>query len=132
MIARDDEHGYELWSTDGTKEGSELLADLNAGPGDFTPVFSEFELFALDDQMLFYATSDFFVGNELWSLQVQPDVLDGDFNRDGHVDFVDFLLLSANFGNEADESSGDIDGDGQVLFTDFLLFSASFGKSVSA
>lgn len=56
----------------------------------------------------------------------------GDINRDGEVNFSDFLILSRNFGSEVTQgidpqSVGDLDGDGQVLFFDFLVLSRAFG-----
>ena len=127
MVARDDEHGYELWRTDGTAAGSVLVNDLNEGPLDFTPVISEFELFPYRDIVLFYGTNDSSVGNELWSLR-QP--LPADIDLSGSVDFVDFLLLAASFGQQGDDLDGDIDGDGSVGFKDFLALAMSFGQTV--
>lgn len=60
---------------------------------------------------------------------VAPEPLAGDFNLDNVVDFVDFLLLSGNFGKQpASFEDGDADGDDEVGFTDFLLLSANFGR----
>lgn len=58
----------------------------------------------------------------------------GDVNKDGKVDFADFLILSANFGTEVDPpgTKGDFNGNGYVQFTDFLVLSANFGQSASA
>ena len=53
----------------------------------------------------------------------------GDADRDGRVDFADFVLLSANYGSvDAVWADGDFDNDGEVGFTDFLILSDSFGK----
>ena len=50
-----------------------------------------------------------------------------DLNQDGAVDFADFLILAANFGQKnAAGSDGDLDGDLAVNFRDFLLLSAAF------
>ena len=51
----------------------------------------------------------------------------GDVNLDGKVDFPDFLVLSANFGQAGGWADGDFDGNGIVDFPDFLLLSANFG-----
>ena len=52
----------------------------------------------------------------------------GDANFDGRVDFMDFLALANNFGNQdAVWNEGDFDGDGTVGFTDFLLLAENFG-----
>lgn len=47
----------------------------------------------------------FFFLSLVSSLQASP--LPGDFNRDGEVNFQDFLILSANFGKKVDTSSQD-------------------------
>lgn len=58
--------------------------------------------------------------------------LPGDLDRDFDVDFADFLLLSARFGNEgAAAQPADIDGDGRVGFSDFLVLSGNFGRKLS-
>ncbi len=51
----------------------------------------------------------------------------GDTNFDGEVKFDDFLVLSANFGDEGGWAEGDFDGNGEVDFPDFLALSANFG-----
>ena len=57
----------------------------------------------------------------------------GDINGSGNVDFADFLILSANFGQMVDsQASGDIDCDGTVAFADFLILSANFGQAIGA
>lgn len=52
----------------------------------------------------------------------------GDANLDRKVDFVDFLIVSANFGSrDQGWGEGDLNGDGAVNFEDFLFVSGSFG-----
>ena len=53
----------------------------------------------------------------------------GDSDRDGDVDFTDFLRLSSNFGKAEDAvwADGDWTLDGAVDFADFLALSANFG-----
>ena len=53
----------------------------------------------------------------------------GDTDGNGQVEFTDFLVLSANFGQAGNYTQGDFDCDGQIEFADFLLLSANFGKS---
>ena len=58
------------------------------------------------------------------------DDIAGDVDGDGEVNFADFLILSANFGNtEAARADGDLDGDGQVAFADFLILSNNFAAA---
>jgi len=52
----------------------------------------------------------------------------GDIDNSGEVDFADFLILSANFGQMGESLQGDIDSNGQVAFADFLILSANFGE----
>ena len=55
--------------------------------------------------------------------------LSGDVDRDGVVDFSDFLALAAHFGKEdAEWWDGDFDQDGSVTLSDFLQLSQNFGK----
>jgi len=54
----------------------------------------------------------------------------GDVDGNGEVNFADFLILSANFGNtDAERKDGDLDGDGQVAFADFLILSDNFAAA---
>lgn len=58
-----------------------------------------------------------------------PDDLPGDANRDGTVDFLDFVRLSVNFGRSVDAvwEDGDFDKNSAVDFADFVILSLSFG-----
>lgn len=51
-------------------------------------------------------------------------------DQNGAVDFSDFLLLSARFGQDVTGGSedGDFDHDGKVTFADFLVLSQNFGR----
>ena len=63
-----------------------------------------------------------------------PLARNGDMDRDGDVDFSDFLLFTSAFGTMEGEleynPSADLDGDGAVVFSDFLIFASAFGKPV--
>lgn len=57
----------------------------------------------------------------------------GDLDGNGMVEFADFLVLSANFGQEVEShAQGDIDCSGDVAFADFLVMSSNFGNAVGA
>ena len=56
----------------------------------------------------------------------------GDLDGDGSVAFADFLVLSANFGQNGGYEDGDVDCSGDIGFSDFLLISANFGQSAGA
>ena len=82
----------------------------------------------------FDLTGDGTIGNAdhtFWVEEVFGTFL-GDANLDRQVGFSDFLLLSANFSNQAGWAGGDFDGNGLSEFTDFLLLSANFGNSNTA
>ncbi len=68
-------------------------------------------------------------------LKLQLQVLTPDFNRDGKVDFSDFLVFAGQYGaRQSDgryETKYDLDSDGAIGFGDFLIFSISYGKDVS-
>ncbi len=53
----------------------------------------------------------------------------GDTNLDGTVDFADFVVLAANFGQPTNNTwfGGDFDADGKVTFADFVELSSRFG-----
>jgi ELWxxDGT repeat protein len=61
FTAGDEAHGHELWSTDGTPEGTRLVRDILPGPGSSEPV----ELAAAGDRV-FFSAHDGEHGWELW------------------------------------------------------------------
>ena len=56
-----------------------------------------------------------------------------DFDGDGKVDFADFLLFIAVFGQSAAGQNAifDLDTSGKVDFGDFLIFASAFGQPAS-
>lgn len=64
-----------------------------------------------------------------FSVFVKP--LPGDSDRDGQVNFADFITLSTHFGKASDAvwAEGDFNEDGKVDFSDFILLAANFGRS---
>ena len=63
---------------------------------------------------------------------LQAELLNGDMDGNGSVDFSDFLAFSRNFGREVDAAlgTGDFDFNGIVDFADFLEVSRNFGHAV--
>lgn len=55
-------------------------------------------------------------------------ILPGDFNGDSAVDFADFLIMSANYGQDASYAGGDLDLANGIDFADFLTLSSNFGQ----
>ena len=80
---------------------------------------------------MFDLTSDNRIDSENTQFLIEEliDALPGDANLDGTVNFADFLIMSANFGQQRPLTwiDGDFDGDGEVAFADFLLLSTNFG-----
>ena len=68
-------------------------------------------------------------------VELKLQVLTPDFNRDGMVNFADFLAFADQYGaRQGDgryEAKYDLDSDGAIRFGDFLIFGSSFGKEVS-
>ena len=61
FAASDGENGRELWVTDGTTEGTTLVADINSGDGSSSPSsLTEF------NDKLYFSASDGENGRELW------------------------------------------------------------------
>jgi len=63
---------------------------------------------------------------------VLHDLLAGDADLDGDVDFGDYLVLEASFGGPGEWKHGDFDLNGSVDFGDYLILEAAFGSSVPA
>ncbi len=55
----------------------------------------------------------------------------GDANRDGKVDFADYVSLELGFGYSGGWAEGDFNGDGRVNFKDYIILEAHFGQSSS-
>ena len=68
-------------------------------------------------------------------VELKLQVLTPDFNRDGTVNFADFLAFAGQYGTRQGdgkyEAKYDLDSDGAIGFSDFLTFSSSYGKDVS-
>lgn len=63
FAADDGEHGCELWSSDGTPEGTTLMHDINPGYQSSQPTY-----LSVYRNTVFFAADDGTHGNELWSL----------------------------------------------------------------
>ena len=60
------------------------------------------------------------------------DLLQGDFNFDGAINFADYLILSDNFGTGTTFSQGDFDFNGVVGLADFIGLKAAFNAQGQA
>ena len=61
FAAQDPDHGTELWATDGTPDGTHLLADLQPGAGSSNP-----QDFTVAGNRVFFSADDGTYGRELW------------------------------------------------------------------
>ena len=61
FIASDAEHGRELWVTDGTEQGTQLIKDINPGSADSYIT----EMVVMNNHLYFFASSDGF-DKKLW------------------------------------------------------------------
>ena len=65
FTAFDGENGKELWVSDGTSEGTQLVKNIDPSSDYFGPGFAPDELTVFDD-LLYFTASDGVNGNELW------------------------------------------------------------------
>ncbi len=59
------------------------------------------------------------------------EVLIGDTDKDGDVDWADYQALEAGFGTGTTWAQGDFDGDGDVDWSDYQQLEANFGAGTS-
>ena len=125
FVHQTESQGREIWKTDGTPEGTQLDTDIYPGPASSTPR----DLTVVDDT-LFFSADDGIHGREIWAIEGNSDTaLVGDIDRDGIVGFSDFLILSANFGNEGvGQEHGDVNEDHIVNLDDFFLLAENYGS----
>jgi ELWxxDGT repeat protein len=107
--------GRELWRSDGTIAGTELVIDVKPGPDG-----SDTYVLGSSVDAVFFSANDGVHGQEVWGYTAYQDP---DINGDGLLDERDFAILAANFGRAAGDEGGDINEDGIVDFADFLLLS---------
>lgn len=144
VIGDDTIHDYELAEVTPLKElpmGQSYLgyafADVYEGNPDFD-IFALYSWLRLERDENGFEVLESFVARGAINGQRLPvvtvgafqacffDTL-GDIDGDGSVAFNDFLVLSANFGQDVVTNSlGDIDCNGTVEFADFLILSSNY------
>lgn len=146
FAANDGTHGYELWKSDGTPEGTEMVADLR--PGSSSNMFSEsgyIEAVDMGDKLYFAGS----VNSELWvtdgtaaGTMIAADVRPGQYASDprGLTNVGGRLYFTADDSTHGRELwaftpgpevveplAGDYNSDGRVDGADFLAWQRGFG-----
>lgn len=106
--AWDGTHGFELWITDGTTDGTSLVKDINPGPE--SSALANF--FSLDDTRALFTAVDGIHGQELW-------VTDGTHAGTFMVKDIypgQWTSGENEFNNSSSPQSFAMLGDGRVLF----------------
>ncbi|MBE9048757.1 hypothetical protein IQ255_31025 [Pleurocapsales cyanobacterium LEGE 10410] len=105
--ATDGENGRELWVSDGTTAGTQLLKDINPGSASSSP-----ENFTVFNDQLYFTAEDGENGEELWvsdgttdGTQLVADINPGSAssNLGGFTEFNDELYFRANDGENGIE-----------------------------
>lgn len=113
--ADDGIHGVELWVTDGTSEGTRVVADLWDGVAGSWP-----QDLHVAGTFLVYSAFTPDRGRETWIVSACP----ADFNASGFVDRDDFDDFALAF--QAGDASADVDASGSVDTDDFDAFVGAF------
>jgi ELWxxDGT repeat protein len=101
--ALDSAHGYELWQSDGTANGTMLTADIVTGPGSSNPS----ALKVAGNQVFFNAT-DLLHGSQLWTATLAATVVTAGLSgpNDGVTEQHRPFVLTASDSNSSNNSAG--------------------------
>lgn len=115
--AYDSEHGRELWTTDGTSEGTYMVKDIRPGLGSS---LSYFELLSIAiGEVLYFRANDGVTGSELWRSDgteagtvLVKDIQAGEFDSGPGVftDVNGMLFFTAYTGTQLWRSNGTSNG----------------------
>ncbi|MEM8721502.1 MAG: ELWxxDGT repeat protein [Cyanobacteria bacterium P01_G01_bin.39] len=114
FTADDGEHGAELWVSDGTTEGTQLLVDINPKSNEYGAYGSYTAGFTVFNDKLYFTADDGEHGNELW-------VSDG--TTEGTQLLVDINPGAGNYGVNSSYAAGFTE------FNDKLYFNADDGQT---
>ena len=81
------------------------------------------------DGLLDVLDADCVTSASLAGMLSAANLVQGDTDGDGRVDFDDFVTLSNHFGSPGKYTDGDFDVSGKVDFDDFVILSRNFGQS---
>jgi ELWxxDGT repeat protein len=127
----DETNGGELWRTDGTVAGTELVQDFSDTV--VGGVYGENRLVVMNNRLLVIATTVDH-GVELWISAPEDPGKTGDYDGSDIVDGADFLAWQRGFGGVvAPAGSGaDGDGNGMVDAEDLAVWAEHFGEGSSS
>ena len=150
FTADDGENGNELWVSDGTTKGTQLLLDINPNPGTYTAAGSSFASgFTEFNDKLFFSANDGENGKELWvsdgttkGTQLLVDINPGTNDYDGSInsssasnftEFDDKLVFTADDGvNGTEVWVSDGTPDGTQLLVDIHPGTSDYGSANSS
>ncbi|NQU23083.1 MAG: PEP-CTERM sorting domain-containing protein [Candidatus Nealsonbacteria bacterium] len=108
--------------------GDYVVAAYGARTGEFSTIGGGDDLYSIG--VAYVAGVDYETDNQITvSLH---SLLDGDADLNGKVDFGDYMILEAAFGDTGGWSKGDFDLDGDVDVGDYMILEAAFGDTVPA
>ena len=128
FAGHDEEHGSELWTSDGTAEGTQLVADIVPGPQSSYP---HNLVFLVARHQLFFVADDGAIGEEPWVLNVN---LPGDTDGNGYVDLVDYhrWLDHCLLPGPHSPANGDFNDDGVVDGADYTMWADNYSLAVES
>jgi ELWxxDGT repeat protein len=88
--ARDPEHGWQVWISDGTEADTIPFCELASATEDFAPV-----RLTLAGGRLFFTAEDAEYGWELWALYIGAPFLRGDATADNRLNIADAVFVLA-------------------------------------
>lgn len=125
--ANDGVHGYELWYSDGTPEGTSMLLDINSGSASSLPKY-----FVELNGSLIFSADDGVDGVELWrtdgtvagTYQLEDIYPGSDSGHPNEMTYFDgavwFMANDGDYGYELWTSNGNVDG--TYLVKDIFIF----------
>jgi ELWxxDGT repeat protein len=90
LSANDGIHGTEIWTSDGTETGTQLLIDSVPGAGSSNPTE-----FTQVGNTVYFAAETAEHGRELWAFGLESNSAGDDRNQDGVIDVTDLDLICA-------------------------------------
>ena len=136
FVAQEETYGAELWKTDGTESGTEIVADI--APGTVSSM-DQYSAMLVIDGTLYFSADDGTHGDELWisdgtadGTELVKDINEGSGGNlsyyAGFIEFDDMLFFSADDGvNGRELWRSDGTEEGTVLVKDFYTGTDSYG-----